>query len=192
MKFRVLLAALLLPAAALPASELADAIGDRPATAILRTMPSHTPPNHRLKGLTFLAGYEVIGEPVPVPADRSAALVAQLKKPDATKAPLNEEKMRPGAAYRFGEGPDAVNVLVCFSCDKVAVVLPGQDAIAHTLPISQPTRDALLDLAKVLLPKDEAIQELPRVRNPYPVPPPAAPVPADAPRPGGPAAPATE
>lgn len=191
MKLRALFAALLLPVA-LPASPLADAIGDRPATAILRTMPSHTPPNHRLKDLTFLAGYEVIGEPVPVPAERSAALVAQLKTPDAAKAPLNEEKMRPGVAYRFGEGPEAVNLLVCFSCDKVAIVLPGEDAIAHTLPIAQPTRDALLDLAKELLPKDEAIQELPRVRNPRPVPPPAAPIPADAPRPGEPSTPGAE
>lgn len=187
MILRAALAALFLPLA-LHASELAEAIGDRPATAVLRTMPSHTPPNHRLPGLTFLAGYEVIGDAVPVSAEQSAALVAQLKKPDATRAPLNEERMRPGIAYHFGEGDDAVNLLVCFSCDKVAIVPPGQDAIAHTLPIAQPTRDALLDLAKVLLPKDEAIQELPRVRNPKPAPPPAAPIPADAPRPGGPSA----
>ena len=95
--------------------------------------------------------------------------------------------MRPGVAYRFGTGADAVDLLVCFSCDKVAFIQPGADTVGIVHHITQPTRDALLSLAKELLPQDEAIQELPKVRGTHPVPAPYAPLPKDAPRPGQPA-----
>jgi hypothetical protein len=161
---------------------IAAIIGQRAPTAILRIMPDDTPPNQRMPGLSFIAGYEVIGQPIPLSAEQAARLAAAIKDPAAFDGAQNEEHMRPGVAYRFGTGADAVDMLVCFSCDKIAVVPPGAAAITSTHHIAQATRDTLLGIAKELLPKDEAIQELPRVRSVHPIPPPAVPVPKDAPR----------
>jgi len=166
------------------APTVAAQLGDRTATEILRAMPSDTPPNQRLEGLTFVGGYEIIGQPVKLTADQSATITAALKSPAAFDSEVIEEKMRPGIAYRFGEGTDAVNVLVCFGCDKIAVIPPGADGITTTHHITQATRDALLSTAKATLPTDEAIQELPKVRSQNPVPPPAASIPSDALHPG--------
>lgn len=167
-----------------PEKTLAAVIGDRAPAAILRAMPDETPPNQRLAGLTFVAGYQVIGQPVPLNAAQSARLAAVARDPAAFDATQFEEHLRPGVIYRFGAGADVVDLLVCFSCDKIAVVPAGADAIASTHHITQATRDALLGLAKELLPGDEAIQELPRIRSAHAVPPPPAPVPKDAPKPG--------
>ncbi len=183
---KILFVLLALAVSARAATPVADLLGGRAPTAILRTMPSDTPPNQRLDGLAFIAGYEAIGAPVPIPAEKAAALAARLKDPGSTDAENNDEHMRPGVAYRFGAGADAVDVLVCFSCDKIAVLPAGAPAITETFHLTQATRDVLLDLAKQLLPEDEAIQELPRVRRVHPAPPPDVPVPADAPRPGQP------
>jgi hypothetical protein len=180
-----LLAIITLRAAEPPVATL---LGQLPATAVLRTMPSDTPANQRLDGLAFIAGYQVIGDPVPIPAEKSAALRTALESPTAFTATTKDEIMRPGVAYRFGTGADAVDLLVCFSCDKVAFIRPGADTVGIVHHITQPTRDVLLDLAKELLPQDEAIQELPKVRGTRLVPPPYAPIPKDAPRPGQPAA----
>jgi hypothetical protein len=171
---------LLVPSRA--AEPIASIIGQRAPTAILRTMPSDTPPNQRLAGLVFIAGYEVIGQPFPLSAAQANRLDAAMKDPDACDTTQNEEHMRPGVAYRFGSGADAVDLLVCFSCDKIAAIPPGAGAITTTHHITQATRDVLLGLAKELLPQDEAIQELPRIRSEHPIPPPPAPVPRDAPR----------
>ncbi|HEY8898965.1 MAG TPA: hypothetical protein VIM61_00925 [Chthoniobacterales bacterium] len=189
MKFLLALAiaafALPLRAADTPAQILA---GWTPAE-ILRLMPSDTPPNQRLAGLAFVAGYEVIGQSVSIPAEKSAALLAALTDPAAFTAEKNEEHMRPGVAIRFRPtGPTdktaILYLLVCFSCDKVALIPPGAGAITATYQIAQPTRDALLGLSKELLPQDEAIQALPKIRSKSAIPPPAAPIPADAPRAG--------
>jgi len=171
-------------APALAASPLA-VLGDRAPTAILRVMPSYAPPNQRLPEFAFIAGYEVIGQPVPLDAGQASALLAAVKAPDAFDDTEPEQRMMPGISYRFGAGADAIEMLVCFGCDKVAIIPPGADKISDTLHITQPTRDALLGLAKKLLPNDEAIQSLPKVRATKPVPPPSVPVPKDAPRAGG-------
>jgi hypothetical protein len=182
-----LAAALLLLAPALAAEPpVATLLGNRPATVILRTMPSDTPSNQRLDGLTFIAGYQVIGDPVPIPPEKAAALAAALESPVAFDAASNDQHMRPGVAYRFGTGADAVYLLVCFSCDKVTFIRPGADTPGTMHHITQTTRDTLLGLAKALLPQDEAIQELPKVRGTHPAPPPYAPIPKDAPKPGQP------
>jgi len=164
------------------------AIGNRTPTAILRVMPDETPKNQQLDGHVFLASYEVIGEPVPIPVDRAAELAKLVATPSAFAIVQKDDRLRPGVAYRFGSGADAVDLLVCFSCDKVAVAPAGAEAITGTHRITQPARDVLLGLAKELLPGDEAIQELPKVRGTRPMPPPAVPVPKDAPRPGEPTA----
>ncbi len=166
-----------------PVESAAGLIGQRLPTTILRTMPSDTPPNQRLAGLNFIAGYEVIGQPVPLSAAQAGRLAETMKNPAACDTTQNEERLRPGVAYRFGSGADAVDLLVCFSCDKIALVPPGAVGIASTHHITQATRDVLLGLAKELLPQDEAVQELPRVRSDHPIPPPPAPVPKDVPRP---------
>jgi hypothetical protein len=187
MKFLLALAFLFTAVTLRAADSPAVLLGDRVPTQILRTMPSGTPPNQRMDGITFIAGYEIIGTPVAIPADRAAALAMALKDHAAFSKEQNEEKMRPGVAYRFGSGPTAVDVLVCFSCDKISLIPAGIDEITTTYQLTQTTRDALLSLAKELLPNDEAIQALPRVRSAHPVSPPFAPVPKDAPRTGQPA-----
>jgi len=186
--FPWILLILLVPSLARAAESVAAAIGDRVPTAILGVMPSDTPPGQRLPDLVFVAGYEVVGQPVPLDAAQAARLLAAVKAPGAFDSAEPEQKMMPAIAYRFGTAPDAVDLLVCFGCDKVAIVPSGADAIAGTQHLTQPARDALLGLAKELLPKDEAIQELPKVRSEKPAPPPAVPIPQDAPRAGQPPA----
>jgi hypothetical protein len=182
--FRLLLVLIALAPGAHADDSISAAIGNRAPTAILRVMPDETPKNQQLDGHVFLASYEVIGEPVPIPADRAAELVKLVATPTAFALVQKDDRLRPGVAYRFGSGADAVDLLVCFSCDKVAVAPAGAEAITGTHRITQPARDVLLGLAKTLLPGDEAIQELPKVRGTHPVPPPAVPIPKDAPRPG--------
>ncbi len=160
---------------------IADWTSGRAPAAILRTMPSATPPNQRLAGLTFIAGYEIIGQPIPLPTPEAARLAAITDTPSAFGPTQNEEEMRPGVAYRFGSGEDAVDLLVCFSCDKAAIVPVGAETLAATRHITQAARDVLLEIAKQLLPDDEAIQALPRVRSEKPVPPPPIPLPANLP-----------
>jgi len=162
---------------------ISAAIGNRTPTAILRVMPDETPKNQQLDGRVFLASYEVIGKPVPIPTDHAAELAKLVATPTAFALVQKDDRLRPGVAYRFGSGADAVDLLVCFSCDKVAVAPAGVEAITGTHRITQPARDVLLGLAKELLPGDEAIQELPKVRGTHPVPPPVVPIPKDAPRP---------
>jgi len=182
------LAALAFVATAHADDSVRAVIGNRAPTAILRVMPDETPKNQQLAGLTFLAGYEVIGQPVPIPAGRASELAKLITTPTAFALVQKDDNLRPGVAYRFGSGADAVDLLVCFSCDKVAVAPAAAETISGTHRITQPARDVLLGLAKELLPGDEAIQELPKVRGTHPVPPPAVPIPKDAPRPGEPAA----
>ena len=174
-------------ATATAAGTVAELIGDRAPTAILRIVPDETPKNQRLDGLIFLAGYEAVGQPATPDPAQAARLAAMVRNPGSFDDTEPEAKMRPGVAYRFGTGADAVDMLVCFSCDKVAVIPAGHDAIGLSAHITQPARDVLLGLAKELLPRDEAIQELPRIRSIKAVPAPAVPVPANAPRPGKPA-----
>ncbi len=181
-------AALALVALALSARagdiSIAQLIGARAPTAILRIIPDETPPNQRLDSLVFLAGYQAVGDPVSLNPAQAARLAAMVQAPASFNDTEPEAKMRPGVAYRFGTGADAVHMLVCFSCDKVAVIPPGKDAVGLSAHLTQPARDVLLALAKELLPQDDAIQELPRIRSEHAVPPPPAPVPKDAPRPG--------
>jgi len=165
-------------------------VGDRPATLILRTMLSATPEGQRLGDVSYIAGYEVIGKSVAIPPAAAEKLAALVKNPAAFERPAENEKpapdtlYRPGVAYRFGTDKGFVDLLVCFSCDKIAIVPMGSAWIAAIRDVTQPARDVLLGVAKELLPGDEALQALPRVRSKSPAPPPPAPVPADAPKPG--------
>ncbi|MGH8047375.1 MAG: hypothetical protein ACREKL_09025 [Chthoniobacterales bacterium] len=161
-----------------------DIVGDRTPMLAQRTMISPTPAGQRLPDLTYIGGYEAIGKPVTLSKEQSAQLAALLKNPGnfASGGP-KLCGFRPGVAFRFGSGDDAVDLLVCFSCDEVAAVPYGKAELMNT-GFPQATRDILLSLAKALFPNDEAIQALPKVRSENPAPPPAAPVPEDAPRPG--------
>jgi hypothetical protein len=153
-------------------------------------MLNPTPESQRLPDIAYVAGYEVLGKPVALPAAGAAKLAELVGNPDAFTQPADDEKedpgtaYRPGVVYRFGTDRDAVDLLVCFSCDKVAVVPAGATAIAGIRDITQPARDVLLGLARETLPGDEALQALPRVRSKKPVPPPPVPVPKDAPAAG--------
>jgi hypothetical protein len=73
-------------------------------------------------------------------------------------------KFRPGLSLRSGAGSEQQDLLVCFACDELAVV-PAGGKMQAIYAFDQPTRDTLLNLAKALLPDDEAIQELPAVRR---------------------------
>lgn len=159
------------------AQTVAELIGDRAPTAILRMMPSDTPANERFAELEYIAGFEVIGEAVPLGSANANAIAEIVKTPEAFVTGEIEKKMRPGVAYRFGSGDDAVDMLVCFSCDKIGIVRHGEESIVLMQDIPQSTRDVLLSVAKAALPNDEAIQELPRIRSKNPIPPPAVPVP---------------
>ena len=178
---RVALALLLsavLPASAI-AADLPALLGDRAPEGIRRTMLQPTPVAQQLAGLLFLGGYEAIGQPVALTPAQRDRLTAALRAPGAFDGEKNDEVMRPGVAYRFGAGADFIDLLVCFSCDRVAVVPANAAEPTALFHLAQPTREALLDVAKEALPTDEAIQELPRIRGKRPVPPPPAPTPVE-------------
>jgi hypothetical protein len=163
---------------------LAALVGDRAPASIQRTMTSPTPKTQLSPSLTYVADYEVIGATVSLSEAQSARLAALLKNPASfTTAGQKFCGFRPGVAYRCGTGSKAIDLLVCFSCDEIAVV-PLNGSIVASYSVPQPARDVLLGLAKELLPNDEAIQALPKIRSAHPVPPPAVPVPKDAPRQG--------
>jgi hypothetical protein len=163
---------------------LAEIASDRMPTIAQRTMITATPPEQRISGVTYIDDYEVIGKSVELSKEQSAQLAALLKN-SASFADDGPKKcgFRPGVAFRLGSGDDAIDLLVCFSCNEVAAVPHGRSAVM-AVGFPQATRDVLLPLAKALFADDEAIQALPKVRSEHPAPPPAAPVPADAPKPG--------
>lgn len=159
------------------AEPIAAILGDGPATEIRRIMPSETPTNLRLDGIPFIAGYEVIGDPIPLSADQARTVQDLTADPDAFDSEGKATcKFRPGIAIRFGSGEDATDLLVCFACDEVATVPLGND-VSQLAILPQSSRDVLLALAKAALPSDSAIQELPPVRREGSAPPPFAPIP---------------
>ncbi len=170
---------LFLLALALPAltnaAPIADILGDRKATEIRRIIPSETPENLKLPELTYIADFEILGEPVAL----SAAQAATLTKLTSDAAAFDSDgeatcKFRPGVALRFGTDGDAIDLLVCFACNEVAAV-PLGEAIEQLALMPQSSRNVLLNLSKEALPDDEAIQELPAVRREGPAPAPPAP-----------------
>ncbi len=161
---------------------VASLIGDRSPTAILRTQPTATPPNLRFDS-PHIDGYEVIGDPVAIPAKTAATLRALFSDPGAfVPAEKNYCAFRPGVAIRSGTEADAIDILVCFACDE-AIVVPSGGTKAAQVSLTVSTRTALLTAARELLPSDEAIQNLPDTRRENPPPPPSVP---------GPTEPATE
>ncbi len=177
---RVALALLLaLPCLAPAQNAVTALLGDRAPESVRRTMLEPTPVGQQLAGLLFSGGYEVIGEPVPLTPAQIARLQAALRAPDAFSGEKNEEKMRPGVLYRFGSGDTAIDLLVCFSCDRVALAPHDAEKPTELFHLAQPMREALLEVAQEALPNDEALQAVPRVRSKTPVPPPPAPTPPD-------------
>ncbi len=185
----ILLALSVLPTRAADDTGIVKTLGDRAPTAILRMIPDFVPPNQRLATLSFIGGYQAIDAGVPLTAGQAARLAAAVAADHAFTNTEPEAKMRPGVTYRFGSGANAIDMLVCFSCDKVSLVAPGKDDVLATGHIVQTTRDVLLGIAKEALPKDEAIQELSRVRSESAAPAPAVPVPDGARRPQPPEGP---
>jgi len=162
---------------------LSALVGSREPMLLQRVTPSDTPDYQRFPGSTYIGDYEVIGEGVSIPAAQASALLQVLRNPAAFESGVKVKcAFRPGVAYRCGTGKDAIDLLVCFACDEVAVVpLGGRQIAIYHMP--QSSRDVLLGVAKQLLPNDEAIQELPKVRRESPAPPPPAPIPKDLPHP---------
>lgn len=172
----ILLLAISLPLLA-RAETINEIIGNRPATEIRRIIPSETPDSLRLPELTYIANFEVLGQPDALTADQATTLTKLIADPSAFAADGEATcKFRPGVALRFGADSDTIDLLVCFACDEVATVPLGQ-GIQQLALMPQSSRDTLLDLAKAALPKDEAIQELPAIRREGPAPAPAPPAP---------------
>lgn len=168
---------LILPGLAAAQNAVTALLGDRAPVSVRRTMLEPTPVAQQLAGLLFSGGYEVIGAPVDLTPAQIERLQAAIRLPDAFSGEKNEEKMRPGVLYRFGSGEQAIDLLVCFSCDRVALAPQGVEKPTELFHLSQGTREALLEVAKEALPADEALQAVPRVRSKNPVPPPPAPTP---------------
>ncbi len=169
-----LLVALTLPFSA-RAESITEIIGDRAATEIRRIIPSETPANLRLPELTYIADFEILGEPTAITSGQADTVAKLIADPAAFDADGEATcKFRPGVALRFGTAPDAIDLLVCFACDEVAAVPPSQ-GIEQLALMPQSSRDILLSLSKEALPNDEAIQELPAVRREGPAPAPPAP-----------------
>ncbi|MGC1481268.1 MAG: hypothetical protein WA771_12230 [Chthoniobacterales bacterium] len=161
-----------------PAEPISEVIGDRKATEIRRIIPAETPEAQRLPELSYIAGYEILGDPEILTTEQTATLEALTAKPDAFESDGEATcKLRPGVALRFGSESDAIDMLVCFACNEVAAV-PLDRTITQLALMPQSSRDVLLGIAKAALPEDEAIQELPEVRRegaaPAPYAPPAA------------------
>jgi len=144
---------------------LTEWIGDRVPTHLLRVIPSETPAHLRFAP-EYIDQFEVLGgAPVPIPVADQGDLKSVLANENGF-GPLRPDrcKFRPGLSLRSGAGSEQQDLLVCFACDELAVV-PAGGKIEAIYAFDQPTRDTLLNLAKALLPDDEAIQELPAVRR---------------------------
>ncbi len=69
---------------------------------------------------------------------------------------------RPGVGYRVWRGDEAVEVVLCFSCDELLVLSPkGADGSVHRAAEDfDPARARLVALAKQEFPADQDIQSL--------------------------------
>lgn len=156
-------------------------LGDRTLpTLLLRVMPGATPQNQRYAP-EYIDSWEVIGgSPAEIPAADGEILSGLLQGGEGFE-PLRPDrcKFRPGLSFRSGETDADFDLLVCFACDEVGVVPRESNKLVAVYAFDQPTRDVLLDLAKRLLPDDEAIQELPPVRRDTTARPPSVPIPED-------------
>lgn len=153
----------------------ADWLGNRAPSELFRVMPGETPAHLRYAP-EYIDQYEVIGTgPVAIPENVQVTLKKAFQN-NAAFGPLRIDrcKFRPGLSVRAGEGTDRMDFLICFACDEIGVVPMGQPLQA-LYSFDQPTREILLNMAKQLLPNDEAIQELPAIRRDKAAPPPPAP-----------------
>lgn len=131
---------------------------------VFRVMPGETPAEQRFAE-NYIDRFEVIGSAVPIPTVTAKRLITTLlNSPGFGELRRNRCKFRPGISFRGGEGDARVDLLVCFACDEIGIV-PAGKSLAAVYAFDQSTRDVLLAAAKELLPKDEAIQELPEVRR---------------------------
>ncbi len=162
---------------ALPVSDkpFAQWLGGNMPTQLLRVMPGETP-THLRYAPEYIDQYEVIGTgPVEIPPSARETLKETLANSGGFGALRTDRcKFRPGLSLRAGAGADQIDLLVCFACDEIGIVPSGQPLQA-LYSFDQATRDVLLNLAKTLLPQDEAIQELPTIRRDKAAPPLPAP-----------------
>jgi hypothetical protein len=76
----------------------------------------------------------------------------------------------PGVAFRLWKGDEAVEVLLCFSCDELEVIVkdPTGKELRRVREDSDPMRPALVGLAKKAFPKDPELQKLKERRQDEP------------------------
>ncbi len=74
---------------------------------------------------------------------------------------------QPGVAFRVWKGDESVVVVICFSCDQVQIITADKDG-KLSKPVwgeTDPSRAALVKLAKAALPDDKEIQKLKEERD---------------------------
>lgn len=65
----------------------------------------------------------------------------------------------PGLGFRFHDGDNVVDVLICFQCNNVRFFRPGGAEKTRSF-LNSPLRSRLVDLAKEAFPADEEIKQL--------------------------------
>ncbi|MFY8216303.1 MAG: hypothetical protein ACOVMP_06845, partial [Chthoniobacterales bacterium] len=113
------------PTQEIPVSDksLAEWIGDRTPTHMLRVIPSETPAHLRFAP-EYIDQFEVLGgAPVPIPSADQAVLKSLLAS-ESGFGPLRPDRcrFRPGLSLRSGAGSEQQDLLICFACDEIAVV----------------------------------------------------------------------
>ncbi len=105
-----------------------------------------------------IGDWPITSGPITVDAKTAAELTAVFSNPatydwDSAKGC----EFDPGVAFRFTDESGSTDVLLCFSCDEMAVVRGGKRIGGED---TDSARQKLVAIAKRLFPQDEAIQAL--------------------------------
>jgi len=124
----------------------------------LRIDPKKYDEDKLTDGTKGIAGYAITDRPVKLSPEQIKSLAAILANPGTYSFDSSKGcKFDPGIALRTLAGQQEVVVLLCFSCDELAIFVQGKRVGSED---TDNARGKLLALARQLFPQDEAIQAL--------------------------------
>ena len=134
-----------------------DILRDATRVEVFRVGPDEVVP----PGANTIGGYPILATAPEQGPEFAARLSAVLRGKGVTPN-INKCGLRPGVAYRVWNGPDAVEVLVCFECDVLWPHVVGSQVEKPHFEWRDfgPVRFEMVRLAKQALPEDAAIQKL--------------------------------
>ena len=112
-----------------------------------------------------LGGYPITAGPVTVDSKTAGELFAILADKNTYNFELKNCSIRPGVALRFTGQSTVLEVLLCFTCDELAILLDGKGVRSkYRHRYFDKARARLVPLMKRIFPADPEIQQLKSVR----------------------------